>query len=134
MKTENITKAAIEYYYELCGHEQDFHNELQRMKKEYFADEGIELCDDEVIEKIKLDYSLYYPELVNSTRCIVLDTLKGYLTNTESNTHNINKSFEKCIHTARAYKKEIQKEIEKAQDAINQLNDLIDICDKYREK
>lgn len=85
MKTENITKAAIEYYDELCDHEQDFHNELERMKKEYFADEGIELCDDEVIEKIKLDYSLYYPELVNSTRCIVLDTLKDYLTNTEKN-------------------------------------------------
>lgn len=134
METENITKAAIEYYYELCGHEQEFHNELERKKKEYFEDEGIELCDDEVIEKIKLDYSLYYPELVNSTRCDALDTLKDYLTNTESDTHNINKSFEKCVHTARTYKKEIQKEIEKAQDAINQLNYLIDICNKYREK
>ena len=134
MKTENITKAAIEYYDELCDHEQDFHNELEQKKKEYFEDEGIELCNDEITERIKLDYSLYYPELVNSTRRIVLDTLKDYLTNTGSDTHNINKSFEKCIHTARAYKKEIQKEIEKAQDAINQLNDLIDICDKYREK
>ncbi len=134
METENITKAAIEYYYELCGHEQEFHNELERKKKEYFEDEGIELCDDEVIEKIKLDYSLYYPELVNSTLCDVLDTLKDYLTNTGSDTHNINKSFEKCVHTARTYKKEIQKEIEKAQYAINQLNYLIDICNKYREK
>ena len=85
MKTENITKAAIEYYDELCGHEQDFHNELEQKKKEYFEDEGIELCNDEITERIKLDYSLYYPELVNSTRRIVLDTLKDYLTNTEKN-------------------------------------------------
>ena len=134
MKTENITKAAIEYYYELCGHEQDFHNELEQKKKEYFEDEGIELSDDEVIERLRLDYSLYYPGLVNSTRCDVIDTLKDYLTNTESDAHNINKSFEKCVHTARTYKKEIQREIEKAQDAITQINYLIDICNKYREK
>ena len=57
MKTENITKAAIEYYDELCGHEQDFHNELEQKKKEYFEDEGIELCNDEITERIKLDYS-----------------------------------------------------------------------------
>ncbi len=134
MKTENITESPIQEYHKLCAHEQDFHNELEQKKKEYLEDEGIELCDDEVIEKIKLDYSLYYPELVNSTRCDVLDTLKDYLANTESDTHNINKSFEKCVHTARAYKKEIQIEIEKAQEAITQLNYLIDICNKYREK
>ena len=34
----------------------------------------------------------------------------------------------------RTYKKEIQREIEKAQDAITQINYLIDICNKYREK
>ncbi len=66
-----------------------------------------------MIEKIKLDFSLYYPQLVNSTRCLLIDALKDYTTNTESDTHNINKSFEKCIHSARPYKKEIQKEIQK---------------------
>ena len=86
------------------------------------------------MDKIKLDYSLYYPQLVNSSCCLLIDTLKNYPTNTESDTHNINKSFEKCIHSARSYKKEIQKEIEQAQHAINQLNELIDICNKYREK
>ena len=81
----NVNDSPILDYYKLCGHEQDFHNELAQKKKEYFEDEGIELSDDEVIERLRLDYSLYYPELVNSTRRIVLDTLKDYLTNTEKN-------------------------------------------------
>ena len=130
----NYNNSPILDHYKLCGYEQEFHNELEQKKKEYLEDEGIELSDDEVIDKIKLDYSLYYPQLVNSTRCFLIDTLKDYLTNTESDTHNINKSFEKCIHSARSYKKEIQKEIEQAQHAINQLNELINICNKYREK
>lgn len=87
MKNENINDSPILEYYKLCGHEQDFHNELEQKKKEYFEDEGIELSDDEVIERLRLDYSLYYPGLVNSTRCDVIDTLKDYLTNTESDMH-----------------------------------------------
>ena len=130
----NYNNSPILDHYKLCGYEQEFHNELEQKKKEYLEYEGIELCDDEVMDKIKLDYSLYYPQLVNSSCCLLIDTLKNYPTNTESDTHNINKSFEKCIHSAKLYKKEIQKEIEKAQHAINQLNELMNICNKYREK
>ncbi|MEE0913461.1 MAG: hypothetical protein U0L76_02615 [Ruminococcus sp.] len=105
----NYNNSPVLDHYKLCGYEQEFHNELEQKKKEYLEDEGIELSDDEVIDKIKLDYSLYYPQLVNSTRCFLIDTLKDYLTNTESDTHNINKSFEKCIHSTKSYKKRFKK-------------------------
>ncbi len=37
----NSNNSPILVYYKLCGHEQEFLNELEQKKKEYLEDEGI---------------------------------------------------------------------------------------------
>ena len=64
----------------------------------------------------------------------LLDTLKMAETGDKKALHNANKAFEELIHEARRIKKKRKEDIDKAQEAIDFMDEIIKACDQHREK
>lgn len=134
MKNEELIKSAKEDLTSICEKMQHFKDELEVFREDFNDENGYELDDNELIREIKITETYYYPDLINSTQSFVCKAIENFLTDTKTAEHNNDKFFEVAVHAARMHKKILRKEIEKAQDAINQLDYLISVCDKYRTK
>jgi hypothetical protein len=64
----------------------------------------------------------------------LLDTLKIAEKGDEKSLHNANKAFEELIHEARRIKKKRKGDIDKAQEAIDFMDEIIKACDQHRKK
>jgi len=134
MKNQELIKSGKEDLKIILKDMQRFKDYLEKFRNDYDDETGYKLDDNELIREIKIAETYYYPDLINSTQSFVCKAIENFLTDTKTAEHNNDKFFEVAVHAARMHKKILRKEIEKAQDSINQLDYLISVCDKYRTK
>ena len=64
----------------------------------------------------------------------LLKTLKVAENGDKKSLHNANKTFEELVNEARRIKKKRNEDIQKAQETIELMDEIIRICDEHRKK
>ena len=64
----------------------------------------------------------------------LLKTLKVAENEDKKSLHNANKTFEELVNEARRIKKKRNEDIQKAQETIELMDEIIRICDEHRKK
>lgn len=63
-----------------------------------------------------------------------LEILKRVLESSDTGSkHNFNKGIEQIIHNAREVKKDMKADIQKAQEVISEMDEIISVCEKHRK-
>ena len=116
---------------------------LEEIKQEFDLDDeeynNLETVEDEILSGELLLESFdhrdlaYINDMISCQRAL-LDTLKNAEKGDEKSLHNANKAFEELIHEARRIKKKRKEDMDKAQEAIDFMDEIIKACDQHREK
>ena len=94
--------------------------------------EGDILSGDIILEWFEHRDFAYISDMIDCQKAL-LDTLKVAETGDKKALHNANKAFEELLHEARRIKKKRNEDIQKAQDVIALMNEIIQVCDKHRK-
>lgn len=72
----------------------------------------------------------------SSLRCqqMLVDALELLETGDKKSVHNANKAFETLVREARKIRKERMEDIQKAQEVISLMDEIINVCDEHRQK
>ena len=73
----------------------------------------------------------YISEMIECQQALI-DTLKTAEKGDKKSLHNANKDFEMLVREARRIKKKRLEDIQKAQEAIYLMNEIIEMCDTHR--
>lgn len=74
-----------------------------------------------------------YLDSMISGKKLLIRAIELYEKNDSKSLHNANKSFETLVGDLRRIKKEKKDDIEKAQEVIDTIDEIINICDEYRK-
>ncbi len=74
----------------------------------------------------------YYDSMISGKK-LLIRAIELYEKNDSKSLHNANKSFETLVGDLRRIKKEKKDDIEKAQEVIDTIDEIINICDEYRK-
>jgi hypothetical protein len=116
---------------------------LEEIKQEFDLDDeeynNLETVEDEILSgELLLEWfdrrDLAYINDMISCQGALLDTLKIAEKGDKKSLHNANKAFEELIHEARRIKKKRKEDMDKAQEAIDFMDEIIKACDQHREK
>ena len=116
---------------------------LEEIKQEFDLDDeeynNLETVEDEMLSgELLLEWFdhrdlTYINDMISCQRAL-LDTLKNAEEGDKKSLHNANKAFEELIHEARRIKKKRKEDMDKAQEAIDFMDEIIKACDQHREK
>ena len=111
---------------------------LLRIKDDYDLEDVTEVesaIDDEDVsleweECREIDYA------GSSVRCqqMLVDALELLETGDKKSVHNANKALETLVREARKVRKERTEDIQKAQEVISLMDEIINVCDDHRQK
>ena len=118
--------------------EEKKNNLLLRIKDDYDLEDVTEVesaIDDgdvalEWEECREIDYA------DSSLRCqqMLVDALEILETRDKKSVHNANKALETLVREARKVRKERTEDIQKAQEVISLMDEIINVCDEHRQK
>lgn len=91
------------------------------------------LSGDIVLEWFEHRDLAYIGDMIDCQKAL-LDTLKMAETGDKKALHNANKAFEELVYEARHIKKKRNEDIQKAQEVISLMDEIIKVCDEYRKK
>ena len=74
-----------------------------------------------------------YLDSMISGKKLLIRAIELYEKNDSKSLHNANKAFETLVGDLRRIKKEKKDDIEKAQEVIDTIDEIINICDEYRK-
>ena len=94
--------------------------------------EGDILSGDIILEWFEHRDFAQISDMIDCQKAL-LDTLKVAETGDKKALHNANKAFEELLHEARRIKKKRSEDIQKAQDVIALMNEIIQVCDEHRK-
>ncbi len=116
---------------------------LEEIKQEFDLDDeeynNLETVEDEILSgELLLEWFdhrdlTYINDMISCQRAL-LDTLKNAEEGDKKSLHNANKAFEELIHEVRRIKKKRKEDMDKAQEAIDFMDEIIKACDQHREK
>lgn len=111
---------------------------LLRIKDDYDLEDETDVesaIDDEDVsleweEYREIDYA------GSSVRCqqMLVDALELLETGDKKSVHNANKALETLVREARKIRKERTEDIQKAQEVISLMDEIINVCDDHRQK
>lgn len=116
---------------------------LLRIKDDYDLED--ESCEDAAAVESAIDdgdVSLEWEEYReidyadSSVRCqqMLVDALELLETRDKKSVHNANKALETLVREARKIRKEKNEDIQKAQEVISLMDEIIHVCDEHRQK
>lgn len=116
---------------------------LLRIKDDYDLED--ESCEDAAAVESAIDdgdVSLEWEECReidyadSSLRCqqMLVDALELLETRDKKSVHNANKALETLVREARKIRKEKNEDIQKAQEVISLMDEIIHVCDEHRQK
>ena len=116
---------------------------LLKIKDDYDLED--ESCEDAAAVESAIDdgdISLEWEEyreidyVGSSIRCQqkLVDALELLETGDKKSVHNANKALETLVRDARKVRKERTEDIQKAQEVISLLDEIINVCDEHRQK
>lgn len=115
---------------------------LFKMKDIYELDEEDCETEDDILDAI---YSgdifpewyelrdIEYLDSMISGKQLLIRAIELYEKNESKSLHNANKTFETLVGDLRRIKKEKKEDIKKAQEVIDTIDEIINICDEYRK-
>ncbi len=128
-KLESLVKARIAFLTEVkqeCNlNDEDYNN--------------IDVIEDEILSgELFLEWfdqrDLAYINDMIGCQQALLKTLKVAENEDKKSLHNANKTFEELVNEARRIKKKRNEDIQKAQETIELMDEIIRICDEHRKK
>ena len=128
-KLESLAKARTEFLTEVkqeCNLDDEEYNDLDVIEDEI-------LSGDITLEWFEHRDLAYISDMIACQQAL-LDTLKMAENGDKKALHNANKAFEELVHEARRIKKKQNEDIQKAQETIALMDDIIKICDEHRKK
>ena len=111
---------------------------LLRIKDDYDFEDvtevGSAIDDGEVALEWEECREIDYAD--SSLRCqqMLVDALELLETGDKKSVHNANKALETLVREARKIRKEKTKDIQKAQKVVSLMDEIINVCDEYRQK
>ena len=127
-KLESLAKARTEFLNEVkreCNPDNEEYDALDTIEDEI-------LSGDIILEWFELRDLAYISDMINCQKAL-LDTLKMAETGDKKALHNANKAFEELVHEARHIKKKRNEDIQKAQEVISLMDEIIKVCDEHRK-
>ena len=128
-KLESLVEARIAFLTEVkqeCNLNDEDYNDLDTIEDEILSGELLlEWFDHRDLE--------YISNMISCQQAL-LDTLKAAECGDKKSLHNANKAFENLVHEARRIKKKRNEDIQKAQETIALMDEIIKICDEHRIK
>ena len=108
-----------------CNLDNEEYNDLDVIEDEV-------LSGDIILEWFELRDLAYISDMINCQKAL-LDTLKMAETGDKKALHNANKAFEELVHEARHIKKKRNEDIQKAQEVIALMDEIIQVCDEHKK-
>ena len=108
-----------------CNLDNEEYNDLDVIEDEV-------LSGDIILEWFEHRDLAYISDMIDCQKAL-LDTLKMAETGDKKALHNANKAFEELVHEARHIKKKRNEDIQKAQEVISLMDEIIKVCDEYRK-
>ena len=111
---------------------------LLRIKDDYDLEDATDVESAIDDEDVSLEWEEYreidYAD--SSVRCqqMLVDALALLETGDKKAVHNANKALETLVREARKVRKERMEDIQKAQEVISLMDEIINICDEHRQK
>ena len=127
-KLESLAKARTELLTEVkqeCNLDNEGYNDLDVIEDEV-------LSGDIILEWFEHRDLAYISDMIDCQKAL-LDTLKMAETGDKKALHNANKAFEELVHEARHIKKKRNEDIQKAQEVISLMDEIIKVCDEHRK-
>ena len=127
-KLESLAKARTELLTEVkqeCNLDNEEYNDLGVIEDEI-------LSGDIILEWFEHRDLAYISNMIDCQKAL-LDTLKMAETGDKKALHNANKAFEELVCEARRIKKKRKEDIQKAQEVIALMDEIIKICDEHRK-
>ena len=109
-----------------------------RIKDDYDFEDATDVESAIDDEDVSLEWEEYreidYAD--SSVRCqqMLVDALELLETGDKKSVHNANKALETLVREARKVRKERTEDIQKAQEVISLMDEIINICDEHRQK
>ena len=126
-KLQSLTKTREEFLSEVkqnCNLNDEDYGDLDAIENEILSgDLPLEWAEHRDFE--------YITDMINCQQAL-LDALKTAQKGDKKSLHNANKDFEMLVREARRIKKKRIEDIQKAQEAISLMNEIIELCDKNR--
>ena len=111
---------------------------LLRIKDDYDLEDATDVESAIDDEDVSLEWEEYreidYAD--SSVRCqqMLVDALELLETGDKKSVHNANKALETLVREARKVRKERMEDIQKAQEVISLMDEIINVCDEHRQK
>ena len=127
-KLESLAKARTEFLTEVkqeCNLNDEGYNDLDVIEDEILSGEII-------LEWFEHRDLAYIGDMIDSQKALI-DMLKMAETGDKKALHNANKAFDELVHEARRIKKKRNEDIQKAQEVIALMDEIIKVCDEHRK-
>ena len=127
-KLESLAKARTELLTEVkqeCNLDNEEYNDLDVIEDEI-------LSGDIILEWFEHRDLAYISDMIDCQKAL-LDTLKMAETGDKKALHNANKAFEELVCEARRIKKKRNEDIQKAQEVIALMDEIIQVCEEHRK-
>ena len=127
-KLESLAKARTEFLTEVkqeCNLNDEDYNDLDVIEDEILSGEII-------LEWFEHRDLAYIGDMIDCQKALI-DMLKMAETGDKKALHNANKAFDELVHEARRIKKKRNEDIQKAQEVIALMDEIIKVCDGHRK-
>lgn len=127
-KLESLVKARKEFLTEVkqeCNLNDEDYNNLDIIEDEILSGEII-------LEWFEHRDFAYIGDMIDCQKALI-DMLKMAETGDKKALHNVNKAFDELVHEARRIKKKRNEDIQKAQEVIALMDEIIKICNEHRK-
>ena len=127
-KLESLIKARNAFLTEAkqeCNLNDEDYNDLDVIEDEI-------LSGDIVLEWFEHRDLAYIGDMIDCQKALI-DMLKIAETGDKKALHNANKAFDELVHEVRRIKKKRNEDIQKAQEVIALMDEIIQVCDEYRK-
>lgn len=108
-----------------CNLNDGDHNDLDVIEDEI-------LSGDIILEWFEHRDLAYISDMIACQKALI-DKLKTAETGDKKALHNANKAFDELVHEARRIKKKRNEDIQKAQEVIALMDEIIKICNEHRK-
>jgi hypothetical protein len=127
-KLESLAKARTEFLTEVkqeCNLNDEDYNDLDAIEDKILSGEII-------LEWFEHRDLAYIGDMIDCQKALI-DMLKMAETGDKKALHNANKAFDELVHEARRIKKKRNEDIQKAQEVIALMDEIINICNEHRK-
>ena len=127
-KLESLAKARTELLTEVkqeCTLDNEEYNDLGVIEDEI-------LSGDIILEWVEHRDLAYIGDMIDCQKALI-DMLKIAETGDKKALHNANKAFDELVHEVRRIKKKRNEDIQKAQEVIALMDEIIQVCDEHKK-